>query len=1198
MAGSQMLAFDIVGNASSAARAFKDTADSSALAARAVKDASRALDLQSKSATVAAGATLALARADKVLADAELSLARDVTVANAVLGRQATALLGGGTAGAVGAMLSAAASGKAPAGGGGTGLAPGIAMAAAALGVARQNTRLFSDSISQGTPVWDGARKGIFGLNGELLLFGGALKSVGVPAFLSAATTVHLLSEAVIETSGTLIPAAIAFSAFGIAAVPTVQAIYTQMKNLYTISQATGTQMPGLTGNFSRMAAAVQPEVYTLFGEALVFASRGTGTFQQLATGAGTVLDQLGARFVAATTQGRGFSTFAAKATSDLSAWGTGIGNVGGIIGNLLKVLPGYAEDLASVFDGVSHDIEVVTGSGLGQWVLSVGLAAHGALFYVGLMGTGFAVLASRTLPLVANGALAAATAIEGFGPAGKAAAGGLTSFAAQAEGAAALPWGWISIAAAGIGFLVYQFVTARDAAQQFNSAMQNAIANSTLGNLSTTISSSIAQTQDRVTTSTRQLTTALKDSAAAQNSAVFAGKSGELQDQATAEAVTRSANATRDYTAGLTQLQQQQQLVAGRVNSLAKEYGGQSQALALLNAAGITSAQITDTSNQHWAQALIEIQAQNAALKEMNVNTGALGSNYVNTLLPAVQKVTAAQDTQLNAIIGSEQAFTAWGQGIQQADKDASAYHATLGGLNSQSLTLANDYYSTLIPASQKVLDALQAQGTSTRDLTTAVADEVKQMLPFTAGNTAAKSVLVDLVNNALGPGTVSMQDLSTWTSRNSGTMDGFRAIVDKATISAGNLAGTLSGLLNQAFATDLLRASGATGAMNAYATALTLSGDNAQATRSARATLIADLEKAGYSADAATRYVDGLQQKIDALHGVNVAVGVHASGSGSITATENVPGGVAAKQLGHLVFFAGGGMVTGGTPGRDSVISALMPGELVVPAAMVAGGAVDHLRGKLPGFAAGGLVGAVDFTAAQGGSFAASTGTAFGNAVAAAFQKDAAAAAAAAAAAGGAGGSAVTRWAPDILRVLAMLRQDSSNLGAVEHRISVESGGNPNAINLWDVNAKNGDPSRGLMQVIGATFARYRSFALSGNIYDPMANIFAGINYAVQAYAPRPLSSVMLQAGGYDNGGPLMPGYTLAYNGTGRPEMVIPNRGAGAASGDVHVHLHNHGVIGSQAQLDNWLRDGVERLANKGRLKWAFQQSPSARG
>src|ERR1022692_1896123 len=127
-------------------------------------------------------------------------------------------------------------------------------------------------------------------------------------------------------------------------------------------------------------------------------------------------------------------------------------------------------------------------------------------------------------------------------------------------------------------------------------------------------------------------------------------------------------------------------------------------------------------------------------------------------------------------------------------------------------------------------------------------------------------------------------------------------------------------------------------------------------------------------------------------------------------------------------------------------------------------------------------------------------------------------------------------------------MLRQSSANLGAVEHRMAQESGGNPRAINLTDINYRMGDPSRGLMQTIMSTFMKYRSFSLPNNIYNPEANIFAGLNYAVNAYAPRSLSSVMLQAGGYDQGGYLPPGLSLAYNGTGKPEPV--------GGGGIHLH------------------------------------------
>ncbi|MCX4760979.1 transglycosylase SLT domain-containing protein [Streptomyces sp. NBC_01275] len=63
-------------------------------------------------------------------------------------------------------------------------------------------------------------------------------------------------------------------------------------------------------------------------------------------------------------------------------------------------------------------------------------------------------------------------------------------------------------------------------------------------------------------------------------------------------------------------------------------------------------------------------------------------------------------------------------------------------------------------------------------------------------------------------------------------------------------------------------------------------------------------------------------------------------------------------------------------------------------------------------------------------------------------------------------------------------------------------ESSGNPNAINNWDVNAVNGIPSKGLLQVIPPTFSAYHVNGTSWNIYDPIANITAAANYAADKY------------------------------------------------------------------------------------------------
>ncbi|MBD3005951.1 MULTISPECIES: transglycosylase SLT domain-containing protein [unclassified Streptomyces] len=70
------------------------------------------------------------------------------------------------------------------------------------------------------------------------------------------------------------------------------------------------------------------------------------------------------------------------------------------------------------------------------------------------------------------------------------------------------------------------------------------------------------------------------------------------------------------------------------------------------------------------------------------------------------------------------------------------------------------------------------------------------------------------------------------------------------------------------------------------------------------------------------------------------------------------------------------------------------------------------------------------------------------------------------------------------------------------IHRNIIRESGGNPRAINLWDINAQNGVPSKGLLQVIAPTFKQYHVEGTSWDPYDPVANITAACNYAAARY------------------------------------------------------------------------------------------------
>ncbi len=69
--------------------------------------------------------------------------------------------------------------------------------------------------------------------------------------------------------------------------------------------------------------------------------------------------------------------------------------------------------------------------------------------------------------------------------------------------------------------------------------------------------------------------------------------------------------------------------------------------------------------------------------------------------------------------------------------------------------------------------------------------------------------------------------------------------------------------------------------------------------------------------------------------------------------------------------------------------------------------------------------------------------------------------------------------------------------------HRnIMRESGGDPNVSNDWDINAVNGTPSKGLLQVIQPTFDAYHVAGTPDNLTDPVANITAAANYAADRY------------------------------------------------------------------------------------------------
>ena len=110
------------------------------------------------------------------------------------------------------------------------------------------------------------------------------------------------------------------------------------------------------------------------------------------------------------------------------------------------------------------------------------------------------------------------------------------------------------------------------------------------------------------------------------------------------------------------------------------------------------------------------------------------------------------------------------------------------------------------------------------------------------------------------------------------------------------------------------------------------------------------------------------------------------------------------------------------------------------------------------------------------------------------------------------------VEQWRALATRALQMTGQYSeANLERLLYQMQTESGGNPNAINNWDINAINGTPSKGLMQVIDPTFRAYAMPGYDKNIYDPLSNMLASIRYAVSTYGSL---AAAYRGVGYENG------------------------------------------------------------------------------
>ncbi|AVO22693.1 tape measure protein [Streptococcus phage D1024] len=138
---------------------------------------------------------------------------------------------------------------------------------------------------------------------------------------------------------------------------------------------------------------------------------------------------------------------------------------------------------------------------------------------------------------------------------------------------------------------------------------------------------------------------------------------------------------------------------------------------------------------------------------------------------------------------------------------------------------------------------------------------------------------------------------------------------------------------------------------------------------------------------------------------------------------------------------------------------------------------------------------------------------------------------------------GSGVARWRDTVVRALEAngIEPNNFRVSKILATIQKESGGDPNAQNNWDINARMGDPSIGLMQTISRTFNAYKHPG-HNNIRNGYDNLLAAINYIKHRYGTSDAAFNYVATHGYANGGLVRKNgvYELAEG--DMPEYVIP--------------------------------------------------------
>jgi hypothetical protein len=593
-----------------------------------------------------------------------------------------------------------------------------------------------------------------------------------------------------------------------------------------------------------------------------------------------------------------------------------------------------------------------------------------------------------------------------------------------------------------------------------------------------------------------------------------------------------------------------------GSATALAQQLGAQAQAAEQMaqnlqtRLAGLsTGLGVSKTVIEQWATAAGISAAKFAGAGE---NVGLLTTQVVNFVNKNAEAVTAASSLGTNIAIFGNDVFST----TTQLDAFNQIWNTLVGNLltKQQAVTQGQQSFDNL----KQSIASSGAASTQSAQSFQAYIQQIQSSLDALQKSGASVNVLNDYLQTQID----HLESLGPLNKSQQADLNGLIAVQDVLSNSTNGLNAQQKTMISQfenGLIPDLQKLHADTPLVNTDISNLTNSiiqtGAKSAATASDRAKLIADLASVGVKGQASTTFVDGLQTSINNLKGKVVTVGVTASASGTITVgtqglSTNLVDQILLRGIGSTAGLASGGKVLAGTgPTADDVLIRVSKDETVVSAADSKVLAPAFAALGVPGYATGGLVSLVPDVATATGAAGARIMSAESVAVvqslanAIALQQAAAAKAAAAAftGSGGASGGIIQAMFATMAAAKGWTGAELTALLEVEAR---EAG-----FSITATNPTSG--AYGLAQFINGA-SEYATYG--GNSTTAQGQITGMLNYIQQRYGdPIAAEQHEVNYGWYDRGGPLKPGYTLAYNGTGRTEQVV----AGKSMDDLSARL-----------------------------------------